>query len=176
MGTAWIPDYLSVAVRTQQGAREFLLDPWYGHGLAGGLVALLGRQAEGVARLINLVVTAASAVLLLFVWRGKWAPGTARWDGAMALTILAAMLTNAQLNTHDLCLLALPGALGLSYIRGAAVPVRTATIWYALLWLGYLATFFALLTQPVRVTTLLMVCMFAWLVVLLVNPAIQQAE
>jgi hypothetical protein len=176
MGTAWIPDYVSVAMRAQQGARELLLDPWYSHGLTGGLVALLGRQAEGAARAINLIVTVVSAVLVLLVWRGKWVPSKARWGGAMALMVLAAMLTNAQLNTHDLCLLALPGALGLSYVRGAALPLRSVTVWYALLWLGYLASFFALLTQPVRVTALLIVCMFLWLAVLLARPTTQQTE
>ena len=56
---------------------------------------------------------------LLWVWRRPWRPDTGEWDGRMALTLLAAILTNLQLNTHDLALLVLPGALGLSYLLTA---------------------------------------------------------
>ena len=125
MGTAWIPDYISIVLRAQHWARELALDPWYSHSLSGGLTALLGRGTDDLVGHLMTVATLAGAALLLFVWRGKWRPGSARWDGAMSLTMVVVIFTNLQVNTHDLCMLVLPAALGISYLyqqpRGEAV-------------------------------------------------------
>ena len=77
----------------------------------------------------------------------------------MSATLLVAFFTNLQLNTHDLSLLALPGALGLSYLANIS-PVRTTTrvVWLGALWTLYVATCLFLpqvFGLPVRLTTLL---------------------
>ena len=74
------------------------------------------------------------------------------------------MLTNMHLNTHDLSLLVVLAALGLSYVRTAGLPEGTQRIWYALIWTGYLVPFY-LFTQvfdwPIRLTTLMIAAMLA---------------
>jgi hypothetical protein len=168
IGTAWIPDYLNVVQRAQLWARDLVLDPWYSHGLSGGLTALLGRGTDELVRDLNDLALVILAVLLVFIWQGAWKPATARWDGAMAATMMAAILTNPQLNTHDICLLALPAALGISYLQGqpSEQASRQKIIWYALTWTAYLAPALFLpqvYSLPVRVTTLVMLLMLGLL-------------
>jgi hypothetical protein len=168
IGPGWVRDYVSVVARAQSGAREFLLDPWYSHSLTGALTALFGRGAEGVIRLVTPLVS----LILLLVLVERWRPGTAKWDGFMALTLLTTMLASAHLNTHDLCLLALPAALGLSFIQESSQSERTQRLWYSLLWAAYLITALppgAVFAMPVRLTTLVMAVMLGFLAVLLVR-------
>ena len=160
IGTDWIPGYIDMVLRTQRYDRALLLDPAYSHSLAGGLTALLGGGTDALVRGISLGVMLVLAGFLLWVWRKPWQPDTGEWDGMMALTLLAAILTNLQLNTHYLVLLVLPGALGLSYLL-AARQVRLAAGWCAMLWAGYVATLFMplIFALPLRLTTLLILAM-----------------
>ena len=160
IGTDWIPGYIDMVLRTQRYDRALLLDPAYSHSLAGGLTALLGGGTDALVRGISLGVMLVLAGFLLWVWRKPWQPDTGEWDGMMALTLLAAILTNLQLNTHDLVLLVLPGALGLSYLL-AARRAGTAAGWCAMLWAGYVATLFMplIFALPLRLTTLLILAM-----------------
>jgi hypothetical protein len=160
IGTAWIPGYIDMLLRSQRYDRALLLDPAYSHSLAGGLTALLGGGTDGLVRGISLGVMLVLAGFLLWVWRKPWQPGTGEWNGRMALTLLAAILTNLQLNTHDLALLVLPGALGLSYLL-AARHVGLAVGWCVLLWVGYVAMLLMplIFALPLRLTTLLVLAM-----------------
>jgi hypothetical protein len=167
MGFGWVSGYVDMLGRAQRYARELLLDPWYSHSLAGGLAALFGGGTDDMIRMMNLTAMVGAAALLLWVWKGQWEPRVGRWDGAMALTLLAAMLTNPQMNTHDLCLLAVPGALGLAYLASTDIASgrRWAIAWCATLWTAYVATALFLpqvFTAPVRLTTLAMIVM-GWL-------------
>jgi hypothetical protein len=88
----------------------------------------------------------------------------------MALTVLAAMVANPQMNTHDLCLLVVPGALGLASLMrmgaGADGGWRVVS-WYGVLWGVYVSTALFLpqvFGLPVRVTTVGMVGMVGVLV------------
>jgi hypothetical protein len=159
MGTSWLPDYLRVLEGAQRWDRALLLDPQASHSLSGGVIALFGRGSEGALRIISFAATLLAAGLLLYLWRGPWRPGTARWDARMAITLLATMFTNLQLNTHDLCLLALPAALGISYLYQSPKGEGVKAAWYALLWGSYLVPALLLpqtFASPVRVTTWLM--------------------
>lgn len=168
-GLGWVPGYVDMLGRAQRYARELLLDPWYSHSLTGGLTALIGRGTDDVVRVANLAALVGAGALLLWVWRGRWEPGEGRWDGAMSLTVLAAMLTNPQLNTHDLCLLALPGALGLAYL-GKVVSGegrRAVLMWCGVLWAGYVLTALFLpqvFSLPLRATTVVLVVL-GWVLV-----------
>jgi hypothetical protein len=162
MGTEWIPDFQRVVGMVQQWDRALLLDPWYSHSLSGGLTALLGRGTDEVVRILMLFATLLMALALAYLWRGPWRPGSPRWDALVALTLLAAIFTNLQLNTHDLALLALPGALGLSALYRLRDRENLRVWWYVLLWGSYLipAYFLDLVLSPtqswiVRPTTLL---------------------
>lgn len=167
-GLGWIPGYVDMLGRAQSYARELLLDPWYSHSLAGGITALIGGNTDAIVRITNLVAMIGAAGLLLWVWRGKWEPGDSRWAGAMALLVLAAMLTNPQLNTHDLCLLVVPGALGLAYLtRVMSDKGRGVAVWCGVLWAVYVSTALFLpqvFSLPLRVTTLAMLAM-GWLLI-----------
>ncbi len=172
IGTGWIPGYISVLQEAQQWSRTLLLDPQYSHSLGGGLTALLGQGAEGLVKLLNTVVTLAIAALLLFVWRGPWQPTSARWDGAMALIFLASIFTNLHVNTHDLCLLSLPAAMGASYIYQAQQSEGIKITWFALLWAVYLIPAFLLaetFSLPIRLTTLVILMMLGILAAMLVR-------
>jgi hypothetical protein len=160
IGTEWIPGYIDMLLRSQRYDRALLLDPAYSHSLAGGLTALLGGGTDELVRGISLGVMLLLAGFLLWVWRKPWQPGTGEWDGRMALTLLAAILTNLQLNTHDLVLITLPGALGLSSLL-AARHTGLAAGWCAMLWAGYVAMLFMplIFALPLRLTTLLIMAM-----------------
>ena len=162
MGTGWITYYLEVVQRAQQGAREFLLDPAASHSLTGALTAIFGRDAEGAVRIANLVVTLLAAGGLLYLWRGKWSPGTVGWDGAAAITFLATAITSAHLNTHDLSLLALPAALGTAALAKHRAEDRGSRNWSYLLVATYLVISLPppfVFGLPVRLSTLMMVLM-----------------
>jgi hypothetical protein len=179
LGTGWIPGYLDIVQRAQLWARDLVLDPWYSHSLSGGVTALIGHGTDEVVQNINNLALIAVVVLLILVWRGEWRTSTARWDGAMALTVLAAIFTNPQVNTHDLCLLALPIALGISFLQGYEHEhvdwLKRA--WYGLGWIAYLAPAL-LLPQvfglPVRLTTLLVALMLALLTFLLLQNRLNE--
>jgi hypothetical protein len=184
LGTSWIPDYLLIVQKAQSWSRDLLLDPAAGHGLSGGLAALLGGGTDELVRNLNNLATVAIAVFLLYLWRGKWQPATSRWDGAMAVTVLAVMFTNPQLNTHDLSLLALPAALGISCIEGwnaahTGKPEQVKTAWYVLIWIAYVAPALFLpqiFALPLRITSIVIVLMLALIsFVVLQHKRIQQS-
>lgn len=165
MGTGWIGPYLSVLGQAQGYSRALLLDPLYSHSFGGGLAALLA-PGDDTIRTASLVCTLACAGLLLAAWRGPWQPGSLRWAGLMALTIVAAVFSNVHVNTHDLCLLALPAALGCAYIAGSNAADTIRTLWYGLLWAAYIVPAFLLpqtFAWPVRMTTLIMLLMLGLL-------------
>lgn len=177
-GVGWIPGFLAVAQRAQNLDPELILNPWYSHSITGQFAALLGGETVAVATnevVKNLTYVAIVAVLaiLVLVWRGPWRPGHARWDGAMALTVLGALFTGMQVNTHDLCLLAVPVSLGVAYFcadplhsrRQSAIP--PLWVWCSAGIALYLLTSSLLLSTsfnlPVRLITLLIAIMFAFL-------------
>lgn len=174
MGWGWIPGYLNMLGKAQNYARELLLDPWYSHSLSGGITALLGPGSDNIVRIANIAAMMGAAVLLVWAWRGKWQPTAPTWDGAMALTVLAAIFTNPMLNTHDLCLLVIPGALGLAYLTNTirSPQDRIVIYWLAVLWFAFVATAFVLpqiYAMPVRLTTLVMLALAALLVARLIQ-------
>jgi hypothetical protein len=175
MGTAWIPDFMRVVEMVQRWDRALLLDPWYSHSLSGGLTALLGRGTDEVVRTLTLFATLLLGIGLAVFWRGPWRPGSSRWDGLVALTLLVAIFTNLQVNTHDLALLVLPGALGLSALYGLRVDRNLRVAWYALLWGSYLVPAYflgAAFAWPIRLTTLLIAALVVVLVALLAGKKI----
>lgn len=168
MGTAWIPGYIDMLGQAQSWSRALLLDPWYSHSLGGALTALLGRGTDAVVRPLHLLGTLVVVGFLLWAWRGKWQPGTPRWDGLMSLALLAAFFTNAHVNTHDLSLLVLPAALGTAYLYGSGQSLNTRLAWFGMLWASYIApTFFLgeVFAWPVRLTTLLIALLMCLLIV-----------
>lgn len=181
MGTAWIPGFLDVVVRAQRFDPLFALAPSLSHSLSGGIAALIG-QLNPALRTINTALILAVAGLVIWLWRGKWQPGTPRWDGLVAVTLLAMVLTNLQVNTHDLSLLCLPAALGASYFWQSTEFKHATKMWYGLFWVAYLAPELFLpqiFSAPIRLTTLLMALMLCLLAGLLLrvkgdSPAISR--
>jgi hypothetical protein len=173
LGTAWLPDFLGVIARAQNFAADLALKPSSSHSLSGGIAALLGPDADwGLIGNLHRVVTLPVVVLLLFLGRGPWRPGTPRWDAYLALVVMATLLTNVMLNTHDLSLIAIPAALGTSCLVALNVEKRVAGAWYALLWLSYLIPVFFLalaFSLALRPITLVMVLIMALLAVVLVR-------
>lgn len=165
MGTGWIEPYIGVVARAQKFDSELLLDPGYSHSLTGALFALLGMGNGGLISLLNSAATLLLAGLLLYLWRKPWQPGTAQWDAQMAVTVLAAIFTTLQLNTHDLSLLVLPAALGLSYVNAADAGGRMRPLrwygWCGLIWADYLLT---ALLPPGAILAMPLVRLSAWLI------------
>jgi hypothetical protein len=169
MGFGWVPGYVEMLARARDLDRALLLDPSASHSFVGGLVALLGPGAEGAAVLANVAVMVGLAVLVAYLWRREgWRPGTAGWDGTMGLTVAAAMLTQVHLNTHDLSLLVIPGALGLACLYALPESARARYVLYGALWAVAVGTALLLpqvFASPLRLTTLAlgaMVGVLAW--------------
>ncbi len=160
-GTGWIAPYIAIVARAQKFSREFLLDPGYSHSFSGALSALLVGDKDDLIRLLNNVATLLIAALLVYLWRKPWQPGTPQWDALMAITLLATAFTSLQLNTHDLCLLVLPAALGLSYVSAANVSENMRMLWYGLIWTAYLMT---ALLPPGAILGMPVVRLSAWLI------------
>lgn len=165
MGTGWIRPYIEVVARAQKFDGELMLNPGFSHSLSGALFALLGAGNDGLISLLNSLATLLLAALLLYLWRKTWQPGAAQWDALMAITVLAAIFTNLQLNTHDLSLLVLPAALGLSYVSAAAASGHMRLLrwngWYGLIWAAYLLT---ALLPPGAILAMPLVRLSAWLI------------
>lgn len=180
IGTGWIGPYMDIVDRAQKFSREFLLDPGYSHSLTGALAAMLGSSNDDLIRLLNNGATLLLAALLVYLWRQPWQPGTPQWDALMAITALGAIFTSLQLNTHDLCLLALPAALGLSYVHNAGLSENARLLWYGIIWGAYLMLALlppgVILGMPVvRLSAWLIGAMLAVLVVwVLRGPATQR--
>jgi hypothetical protein len=165
MGTGWLPGFLDMLQRAQRFDPALALTPWVSHSLTGQLAALFFSSQATVSaagnetiRNISLIATLLAAGLAVWVWRGRWRPGSRDWDGAMALTILASAFTNLQLNTHDLCLLAVPAALGVAYFRASAGQESLGRAWDGLILALYVLTsltFSLLFSLPLRLTPLM---------------------
>ena len=174
MGTDWIPDFQRILAMVQRWDRSLLLDPWFSHSLSGGLTALLGRGTDEAVRAIMLFATLLMVLTLGYLWRGAWRPGSLRWDALVALTLLATIFTNLQLNTHDLVLLVLPGVLGLSALYRLGELEQMRAWWYALLWASYLIPAFFLdvtFSWPIRLTTLLIAALLGVAFVVIKSPS-----
>jgi hypothetical protein len=172
IGTGWLPGFIDVLGMAQSGSRELLLDPDASHSLLGGIVALLGAGAENGGRIVNLLSLLTLAGVILYLFRDPWRPRTESWDGKAALTMLAAMLTNPHLNTHDLSLLIVPAALGLSSLNAVPTTQSARYIWYLLIWAAYLVPaylFSQVYEWPLKLTTLIMLVMVVVLIVLLLR-------
>ena len=169
MGTSWIPGFLDMLQRAQRFDSALALTPLASHSLSGQLAVLffgvdgvVTEAGNEVIRNISLLATLIAAGLVLWVWRVVWRPGTPAWDGAMSLTVVVAAFTNLQLNTHDLCLLAIPAALGVAYFKAIEGQEQDGKWWYGLVAAIYLVTAFAFsvaFSLPVRTTTLLIALM-----------------
>jgi hypothetical protein len=166
MSTGWIPGFFDMLQRAQRFDPALALTPWASHSLTGQLAALFFGTATNVngagnevIRNITLAATILAAGLVVVLWRGPWRPGSRNWDGAMSLTILASAFTNLQLNTHDLCLLAVPAALGVAYFRVSGGQESLGRAWYGLVLALYLITALAfplLFAAPIRLMPLLL--------------------
>jgi hypothetical protein len=169
MGFDWLPGYMGMLGRARDLDRALLLDPAASHSFVGGVVALFGPGAEGLAMSLNDLITGLLAVLLLFVLRAyAQSAGPRGWDGAMGLDIAVAMLTQVHLNTHDLSLMVIPGALGLASLYATPGSERARYALYGVLWAVAVGTALLLpqiFASPLRLTTLalaVMVGMLAW--------------
>jgi hypothetical protein len=161
MGFDWVPGYVDMAGRAGRLDRALLLDPAASHSFVGGVVALFGPGAEGAAVLANLALIAGLGVLMMYRWRREgWRPGTPRWDGIMGLTVAVALLTQVHLNTHDVSLMVVPGALGLACLYASPRSERARYVLYGVLWTVAVGTALFLpqvLGSPLRLTTLALV-------------------
>jgi hypothetical protein len=198
LGPSWLPAYFGVLTTATRSGSAYLLTPAASHSLNGGIYALLGPGNASLVTPLTLLGTIAILGLLAWVWlytpRARvfswlnqaltWQPGTPAWDARVALTLLVAILTNLQLNTHDLSLLVLPATLGFSSLYGlwaerdlkGAPPTYSRifpALWHACLWLLYFTPLLLLdrildptNPLPIRLTTWLMVLMLGLLAAL----------
>lgn len=177
-GTGWIPGYIHIFGMAQGFSRDLLLDPSYSHSFTGLLADLFGNTNLGLIGFANTGALLLLAGVLLYVWSEPWDATSSRWDGAMCLTVLAAMFTQPQLNTHDLCLLVLPAALALSYVTTSGYSANIRFVVLTFLWALYLAPeamFLLGLSGPVRPTALVELVLLGMLLYLLFRPASRPA-
>ncbi len=180
MGFDWRPGYIDMLGRARNLDRALLLDPSASHSFVGGVVALFGTGAEGAAVLANAALLVGLALVVVCLWRREgWRPGTARWDGTMGLTVAAAMLTQVHLNTHDLSLLVVPGALGLACLYVSTEGEKARYVLYGVLWAVAVSTALLLpqvFASPLRLTTLALATLVALPVWVLMTQAARGAK
>ena len=180
MGFDWVPGYVDMLGRARNLDRALLLDPAASHSFVGGLVALFGTGAESAAVLLNVALMVGLAVLVVILWRrGGRRPGTPGWDGIMGLTVASAMLTQVHLNTHDLSLLVVPGALGLACLYGMPESRRARYLLYGVVWAVAAGTALLLpqvFALPLRLTTLALATVVAMLVWVLMTQAARSTQ
>jgi hypothetical protein len=138
--------------------------------LRGTLTLLLGvDRGPGVAGLINavaLIGQLVGVVLVGWLWRGAWDPGSARFALRFSLTVVIGLLASPHVNPHDDLLLVPAGAIAYGALRARPGGRR---IGMAL----FLAPFVVLVGNslsanevggpPIRVPVLLMVAFAIWL-------------
>src|SRR5207247_4018855 len=104
-----IPSYLGVLTSASRSGTAYLLTPAASHSLNGGIYALLGPGGASLVGPLNLLGTLLVVGLLVWPWVRlpnsafripHSAFNTSAWDAVMGLTVLAAIFTNPQLNTH----------------------------------------------------------------------------
>jgi len=134
-GAAWPGDYLRMTFLEATGSDTIGVHPIAMHNLRGaltgvwpGIDAHLALYLSGAASLLGFVAAYRA-------WPSGWPAGARSWDLAWALSVVMVLLGSPHVNTHDLVLLLLPGAL----IAGHCLRSREAPGWLALLWASYLA-------------------------------------
>lgn len=75
----------------------------------------LGSNHSTVIDYLTITTTVLSLCVLLWAWRHHWNPHTQRFDLQFALAIIITLLISPHLNTHDLTLWILVGAIMLNY-------------------------------------------------------------
>lgn len=178
MGVSWIPGFLLVAGRSQQFDPALALDPFVSQSISGQIALLIAGtmphdQLISFVRDGVYVTTGLVIILLAALWRGKWQPGSPRWDGAMAIVILGALLTIMHVNHHDVALMVIPFALGLSYIQHSDFSNKVRVAWCVLGAFLYLQSSVLLYANhynlPIMPVTLVIIAMVVFLSTLLLG-------
>ena len=105
-------------------------------------------------------------VPLIWSWRGKWQPAETKFDLQFALTVVVTLLASPHLNTHDLTMWILAGALALNYTISCSLPQPKRRIAEGLIIAGSLIsllTFPLGQVLPLQLTTVFMVILAAML-------------
>ena len=149
-----------------------LVDGAYGvnypkmHNWRGFFRLLLGPNRSNE---VNTIATLASVITLLpliWSWRGKWQPTETKFDLQFALTIIVTLLISPHLNTHDLTLWILVGALALNHTISRSLPRSKERIVKGLIAAGSPISLLTLpFSQivPLQLTTVFMIILAAML-------------
>jgi len=149
-----------------------LIDGAYGvnypkmHNWRGLFRLLMGPNRSSEVNAISTLASVITVLPLIWSWRGKWQPAEMKFDLQFALTIIVTLLISPHLNTHDLTLWILVGALALNYTLSRPLPRSKRRIVESLIIAGSLVSF---LTFPLgeilsfQLTTVFMIILAAML-------------
>jgi hypothetical protein len=145
LGVGWPVQYARLLVGVAGWGNTGAIEPAIMHNWRGLATNLFGGWASGLVTPAYLLLSLASAALVVFVWARSrpalssgGADGLHHYDLLWALAGLAAMLTSLHLNPHDLTLLIFPAWICIAYLLHGAWDARQSLAWLCILWAGYL--------------------------------------
>jgi hypothetical protein len=170
LGVDWPLQYGRLLLGVASWSNTGAIDPGIMHNWRGFATNLFGGWAPGLVTPAFLLLSLASAGLLIWVWwrtRGTkdQSPGSKvqspkskiQNDYLWALAGLLAVLTSLHLNPHDLTLLIFPAWIVTAYATRGVWEARRSALCLAILWAGYVLTSLGDPTRLVVPSVLLMV-------------------
>jgi len=160
-------DYIQLTI-----TKSPLVDGAYGvnypkmHNWRGFFCLLLGPNRSSEVNTMATLASVITLVPLIWSWRGKWQPAETKFDLQFALTVVVTLLASPHLNTHDLTMWILAGALALNYTISCSLPQPKRRIVEGLIIAGSLIsllTFPLGQVLPLQLTTVFMVILAAML-------------
>jgi len=88
----------------------------------GTLTLLLGNQQGVLINMLSTVALAVAAVVVLWIWRGRWRPDHPSFELRVALTMLVGALFLPHFYAYDGLSLVVPAALFYAYLRQRDLP------------------------------------------------------
>jgi hypothetical protein len=134
-GWLWPIDYLRITSYEATGSDTIGVHPIAMHNFRGAITGIWPGIDPGLALALSGAASLLGFVFVYRAWPPGWPAGERSWDLAWALSVVMVVLGSPHVNTHDLVLLLVPGAL----VASRCLPGDDAPRWLALLWACYLA-------------------------------------
>lgn len=114
--TLWL-DYVKLLARLGSVFDEYGITVRDMINFKGLLVNWIGETYFTAINLVNLLMWAASAVFVIWLWRGTWEPGSADFSLKLAFSLTLGLIFSPHSNGQDALFLVFPAFLFYAYLR-----------------------------------------------------------